>query len=222
MTAKQDTFITKLVGERLTALGMNDLSEAMATLPLDAMTPKDKSALIGKLLDCPIDGDDSGWCANRASDKQISFIEKMIGSCDRTDERTNATCKTFEMLIETKQMNKAAASGAIDILKGLPKAMTATVEQSGGPSGEGFFVKGDDIWKVKATKVGKLWAHRKVASGWEFDRAASFSLTDSDRITVEQAAAFGHRTGNCLICSRELTEQSSVERGIGPVCITKI
>jgi hypothetical protein len=222
MTAKQDTFIIKLVGERLTALGMNDLSEAMATLPLDAMTPKDKSALIDKLLDCPIDGDDSGWCANRASDKQISFIEKMIGSCDRTDERTNATCETFEMLIGTKQMNKAAASGAIDILKGLPKAMTATGEQSGGPSGEGFFVKGDDIWKVKATKVGKLWAHRKVASGWEFDRAASFSLTDSDRITVEQAAAFGHRTGNCLICSRELTEQSSVERGIGPVCITKI
>lgn len=32
------------------------------------------------------------------------------------------------------------------------------------------------------------------------------------------ALAYGHRTGCCSICKRELTVKESVERGIGPIC----
>lgn len=38
---------------------------------------------------------------------------------------------------------------------------------------------------------------------------------------VAAAEAYGKLTGHCCICNRELTNEESVKRGIGPVCATK-
>jgi hypothetical protein len=38
---------------------------------------------------------------------------------------------------------------------------------------------------------------------------------------VGAAEAYGHLTGHCCICSRELTNPESVARGIGPICADK-
>lgn len=38
---------------------------------------------------------------------------------------------------------------------------------------------------------------------------------------VGAAEAYGHQTGHCCICSRELTNPESVARGIGPICADK-
>jgi hypothetical protein len=35
---------------------------------------------------------------------------------------------------------------------------------------------------------------------------------------AETVIAYGKRTGQCAICSRELTDPESVSRGIGPIC----
>jgi hypothetical protein len=35
------------------------------------------------------------------------------------------------------------------------------------------------------------------------------------------AIAYGQRTGNCAICSRELTNHASIDLGIGPICAEK-
>jgi hypothetical protein len=37
----------------------------------------------------------------------------------------------------------------------------------------------------------------------------------------EAAEAYGHQTGSCSCCGRELTNSESVERGIGPLCAAK-
>jgi hypothetical protein len=38
---------------------------------------------------------------------------------------------------------------------------------------------------------------------------------------VGAAEAYGHLTGHCCICNRELTNPESVARGIGPICADK-
>ena len=44
----------------------------------------------------------------------------------------------------------------------------------------------------------------------------------SARITMDEAVAFGTRTGVCGICGQALSNPVSVARGIGPVCITQV
>ena len=38
---------------------------------------------------------------------------------------------------------------------------------------------------------------------------------------VGEAAAYGKTTGNCCFCHKELTHQSSIEWGYGPICAEK-
>ena len=57
---------------------------------------------------------------------------------------------------------------------------------------------------------------------WKYVGRLPFArLNDKVRLTTDQAAEFGHTHGHCLICTRELTDEESVARGIGPVCAEK-
>jgi len=63
---------------------------------------------------------------------------------------------------------------------------------------------------------GKLYG--KVWQDGSFEYAAG-ALRDIVRpLTLEEAAAFGHETGRCCVCARELTDPASIAAGIGPVC----
>ena len=66
----------------------------------------------------------------------------------------------------------------------------------------------------------RLYAKKLVFSGgWEYEAGAIYRLKDSERMTLEQAKAFGTSTGLCCVCGIFLTDPKSVEQGIGPVCI---
>ena len=39
---------------------------------------------------------------------------------------------------------------------------------------------------------------------------------------LESAIAYGRRTGNCAVCSRDLTRHDSIDRGIGPICAERL
>jgi hypothetical protein len=41
------------------------------------------------------------------------------------------------------------------------------------------------------------------------------------RMTLAEAKAYGRRTGQCCCCGAQLTDPSSVEAGIGPICASK-
>lgn len=36
------------------------------------------------------------------------------------------------------------------------------------------------------------------------------------------AIAYGKKFGRCAVCNRELTDEESIERGIGPVCADRM
>jgi ribosomal protein L35AE/L33A len=39
---------------------------------------------------------------------------------------------------------------------------------------------------------------------------------------LDSAIAYGKRTGNCAVCSRDLTRHDSIDRGIGPICAERL
>lgn len=70
------------------------------------------------------------------------------------------------------------------------------------------------------TYLGKVVAGRFVRSG-PCSQEQAQSIADLIADPKRAAEAYGIRTGRCCICSRELTDSESVERGIGPVCAEK-
>lgn len=60
--------------------------------------------------------------------------------------------------------------------------------------------------------------------GWRFDYlgAASRFVQPDERMTLEEAKAFGADYGTCCVCARLLTDPESVAAGIGPVCAGRV
>lgn len=87
---------------------------------------------------------------------------------------------------------------------------------------EGMYTKGGEIFKVQMGSKGFLYALILNEAGkFDFVSGAIRKLTVADRMTLEEAKAYGKKTGTCCVCSWELTNPDSVEAGIGPWCASK-
>jgi Family of unknown function (DUF6011) len=72
---------------------------------------------------------------------------------------------------------------------------------------------------------GNLYA-KKLVEPSTFGARASFvyapgvirRLTVADRMSLEDAKAWGALYGTCCVCGRTLTDERSIAEGIGPVC----
>lgn len=87
---------------------------------------------------------------------------------------------------------------------------------------EGFYLVNAGAFKVKRAKEsGRLYAMKlDLNTGkFEYDKGAIYNLRPETRMTKEQAAAYGRRTGICMICGRTLTNEESISIGIGPICL---
>ncbi len=120
------------------------------------------------------------------------------------------------------------------------EAAIRIVDRDARPAGEpaheritrdGWYKVGDVIYKVQKAVhgSGNLYAKRLdvpvpgVARGeWVYEPGMVNRLTDEQRLTPEQAAEFGRLYGVCGVCGRTLTDEDSIDAGIGPVCITKL
>lgn len=47
-------------------------------------------------------------------------------------------------------------------------------------------------------------------------------LEDANENLLELAKVYGHETGCCSICSRELSDPISIQLGIGPICLKRM
>ena len=74
---------------------------------------------------------------------------------------------------------------------------------------------GENVWYGKVDLDGNLHAGRSMT-----DEVLRF-LSEFDADPAACATAYGHRTGACCFCSRELTDSRSVAVGYGPVCAGK-
>ena len=100
---------------------------------------------------------------------------------------------------------------------------------SAGVTQDGMYRKNGEIFKVQRAVhgSGNLYAKKltEVEEGvWKFEYApgAVRRLRATDRMTLEQAKEWGALYGTCCVCGRTLTNETSIEDGIGPVCGGKL
>ena len=93
---------------------------------------------------------------------------------------------------------------------------------------DGIYRLGDVIVKVQVAVngSGNLYAKRLVVDGdhgsFVYEPGLIRRLSATDRMSVEEAAAFGKLYGFCIQCGRTLTDETSIAAGIGPVCAGRI
>lgn len=165
--------------------------------------------------------------ANAASDKQCAFIAKLAA------ERGT--------VVATAKLTKAGASRWIDELLRMPKVATAKVAEPGVVARVtecGMYRNtAGDLFKVQqSATTGGLYAKKlqpiggqrlteiDTVVGFEFVYApgAMRELVATDRLSLEDAKAFGIKYGVCCVCGRTLKDATSVAAGIGPICATKV
>lgn len=93
---------------------------------------------------------------------------------------------------------------------------------------DGFYKRGDDIFKVQVAVHGsgnlyakRLIVHEHGSASWEYAPGVVRTLREDERLTLEQAQEFGRLYGVCGICGRTLTDEGSIADGIGPICAGK-
>ena len=203
---KQIEFIKSLAGRaNLDKLGKIVRGTVEAAIEGRPVTKRSASTAIDNL---------SAIASRPASEKQIEFIKSLAAS------------KGVE--VDTENMGAKQASAKIDELKTLADAPKTKVANR--PELEdGMYQTGDDIFKVQhaVNGSGRQYAKKLVnygnnEFGFEFAPGMVGKLKAENRMTREQAEEFGKLYGTCCVCGRTLTDEKSIERGVGPVCNGKV
>jgi Family of unknown function (DUF6011) len=74
-------------------------------------------------------------------------------------------------------------------------------------------------WFGRITSSGGWVSSRKVDPATL--RSVEAALAEFNADPAKAAASYGHATGSCCFCSRELTDERSVSVGYGPICAAK-
>lgn len=140
-----------------------------------------------------------------ASDKQVAFLHTLISE------------RVFEGAVDFATLTSAEASSLITELLNSPRKSGAERV-----SDEGMYRNAEgDIFRVQRSKEsGNLYAKRLdiIDGGFVYEAGAIRNLKPSDRMTLDEAKAFGVEYGICCVCGAFLTNEVSVAEGIGPVC----
>lgn len=144
-----------------------------------------------------------------ATTPQIELLHSLFDQ--KMDPAKAAECHEW---LNTHRLSKATASDRITKLMSQPDVDALDV---------GMYKVGEAIYKVQRAVHGSghLYAKRLTEDGFEYEAGAIRKIRASDRLTLDEAKAYGKVTGQCCVCGRTLTNESSIEAGIGPVCSGK-
>jgi len=113
----------------------------------------------------------------------------------------------------------AAGKWAAEHVDACPEAAPAPVELE-----DGIYKLGDEVRKVYHTVHGRNEQVAKVWTGTEFEyvgKRGLRGLAPEHKMTFAEAVEFGRIYGICCNCGRTLTDEHSIEAGIGPICAQK-
>lgn len=235
ISEKQERYILFLIDQRdLTNLKIIT-GQTLDPDEIPYMGVKGASALIEKMLGCPIKGTNSPVMENSTipgSPKQQKFINDLIEQLILSESDVKIMLKAFPK-----------ASTLIDNLLKMPKPNKEIIlkkEIDKAKDNEeyiptkvipGFYRDNDNqVWKVQfnQAKTGMYALKRVNKRKYEYVAGAIKELTPEMfvslnplDITLEEAKEYGRKTGTCYMCSRTLTNKESIEAGIGPICANK-
>lgn len=220
---KQIALIKRLLEQKDT-----QFTPELAQGVLDRVNKRNASDIIDRLLACP----DKGGVApaNQASDKQIALIQ-------REDARRDFLSLSFpvrdivQAVRDGKPVSKRDASRAIDEL--LVTTFNDRPQATGSAALEAGMYRHPEtgaIYKVQKAVHGSghMYAKLLVAdaetqtASFEYASGAIRQIKPEWRMSLEDAKAFGAIYGVCCVCSATLTNEASIEAGIGPVCAGRL
>ena len=175
-----------------------------------------------------------------ATQKQMDLLNRL--ATERETPVAGKDAREAWMIARTEDLmgqkgtnfSQHSASALIDYLMACPKSALAD-------DLEGMHKIGDTIYKVQRAVhgSGELYAKElilverdnvEIEDGvwksitnhrFEYAPGATRHLSPSTKMTLEQAKEFGALYGTCCVCGRTLTNEKSIEDGIGPVCGAK-
>lgn len=167
---------------------------------------------------------------DKATEKQVDFIVRLWN--ERYPEAVTATPEFIRTTVAT---TKKQASATIEYLLSQPKpepkpAPSPASRYPTDKAPEGMHKIGDEIFKVQKAVHGSghLYAKRLVAgegygskARFEYAPGVLRTLSTDTLMTLDEAKAWGALYGTCCVCGRTLTNEDSIEAGIGPICAQK-
>lgn len=153
-----------------------------------------------------------------ATDKQVRFANALIDEVAALDPTVNADgLRTIVAESSRKQ-----ASFLIDSLIESRRILRQQARDAAAADvPEGIHYLDGDVIKVQRSAAGRLYAKVLDRTTETFGYAGQRplrQLSEATVMTADQAAEFGKLYGVCAVCGRTLTNEESIERGIGPVC----
>lgn len=157
----------------------------------------------------------------QATDKQIEFYNNLI------------RVKDIESVPNFDTLTAAEASVAIQAAMAAPRKPTTTTTITIDADGMYMDPATNIIYKVqfnKATGDGRrMYAKQLRVDGdlnypetikvrFEYVQGLVYKIKPEWKMTLAQAQAFGNLYGVCCNCGRTLTNEVSIELGIGPIC----
>ena len=182
----------------------------------------------------------------RPTERQLSFLADLLGQREAL-ETARPLVTQYEAAVTTGNLSRPVVSGLITALLAIPVTRVVTASSAPSPVAveveEGFYTTTAaagtvTVWKVQRAVhgSGRLYAKvlREQQRAWPNDGEVSWKfeyqtgglsliargLRDGniEPLTLERAQEIGHLYGICCICSATLTDEVSIENGIGPVC----
>lgn len=163
--------------------------------------------------------------AHQASPKQLAFIDRLLAERDLSDARPWVG-PFVDHYRDGATIDRRQASSLIDVLLEAPRLTTHAAPPSARattePLAPGMYMVGDRIFKLQQSQTGHLYGKELVDGRFTYAPGLLREVHADDRMTLEQAKAYGQNTGVCCCCGRLLTDPSSVAAGIGPVCASRV
>lgn len=173
--------------------------------------------------------------APRPTDKMVAFMRKLASERVATSLGTTPSERlvALDAWLLTTEADKFECMSRIDWLKAQP--LDRQREADPVVLTRGVYELNGEIFVVKKAKQSeRLYAQRvveirgerlteagdKVNFELEYARGVIFKLRPDHQMTKARAAEFLTRYARCLVCGRALKDATSVERGVGPVCVT--
>jgi hypothetical protein len=197
--------------------------KAWNTMLDNGMSSVEASSIIKRLVERNhrVQTVDSDFVGRPASEKQLSFIVNLAEQREWSQDAFEAG--TINAVLAGREVGIKPASHAISFLLEQPKK--ASVKAAEEIAVEGIYFFGGEYFKVQRAVhgSGRLYSKKFDRSTETWNRGGSLGkLTSEFLLTQEQAKAFGDLYGQCIRCGKTLTDEESIEKGVGPICFSKM
>lgn len=153
----------------------------------------------------------------KASDRQVSYLNSLIDTACELDPEM----ASLRDSLDVDHLDRRAASAAIDRMRETNSHLRALARQAALPKlSPGFYQVDGEVFEVKRSATGNLYAKAidPETGQFEYAKGAIFRLDGATPMTLREAAEFGKVHGRCVVCGRTLSNITSIEAGIGPIC----